>query len=446
MKYIYTIIFLAIILNDVFSQDSQESIGLTPKVFKKVLNQQFSNLITGQSQNSIGNFASLDLKESEVSFAGNSIFKDGSLLSVKASGAITDGFYSIFSNSKLNSKVSLDFQYNFFGLRRKSLQIDTDSLIQFHDKIDKIEYKYKVKKLLIDSKQDSLILVTNQKKIYNRINKIDSLLKISNQSQDKIDQLTLEKSKIQIRLDSIKMAFRKLPNKLNQIRNLRNWKIKQEESVSIETAIEGFKFGWVSIGYKVKNNSFKLFDPTLTFKNQIVKTNFVSHELRIQYSKYNWTPVEYESYFWDIGIAFKYTDNFDSDSLSKKEITEVTEYGENKGDRSITSKYNVYQGHYIRGLKQLRFYGDFYYFLFANNIAAFHVYPEWKIQKGEKPIANLGTGFLISLKDSKTKGSVVNAELYYNFLDLFKSSETTYKFFERNNIGIRFAFPLTFKQ
>ncbi len=48
-----------------FAQANGEQIGLDKKTFKTVLNQQFSNLITGQSKTGIGNFASLVRKEPE---------------------------------------------------------------------------------------------------------------------------------------------------------------------------------------------------------------------------------------------------------------------------------------------------------------------------------------------------------------------------------------------
>lgn len=90
-------------------------------------------------------------------------------------------------------------------------------------------------------------------------------------------------------------------------------------------------------------------------------------------------------------------------------------------------------------------YGDLYYFLFRNNFAAIHLNPEWVISSEEKPVANLYTGFLVAVKSAKTANAVVNAELYYKFLDLFKTTESEYDLFERNSVGIRFVFPIAFK-
>ena len=143
------------------------------------------------------------------------------------------------------------------------------------------------------------------------------------------------------------------------------------------------------------------------------------------------------------GPGFSYTDN--QSSLTKQELSGTTQYGPVNGQRSGTKKYDVYSGVYKRDLKALRIYSDFYQFLFSNNVAAPHASPEFKAQRREKPLWNLGLGFLVSFKDGKDENTIVNAELYYNFLDIFKTSESDYRLFERNSIGIRFTFPVTFK-
>jgi hypothetical protein len=70
--------------------------------------------------------------------------------------------------------------------------------------------------------------------------------------------------------------------------------------------------------------------------------------------------------------------------------------------------------------------------------------PEWVLKSDSKPIGNVQTGFLFVFKDTKTDGAIVTAELYYKFLDIFKTSEEDYRLFERNSIGISFSIPLKF--
>ena len=112
MKKILFLIFLtslALVVNAEVKIDSAkkgEIKRLEKPLVKKFINQQFGDLINPQSSNNIGNFASLDLKEAEVNFAGNVIFNNGSILGIKASGAVSDGFLSVFNSNKLNAEAA----------------------------------------------------------------------------------------------------------------------------------------------------------------------------------------------------------------------------------------------------------------------------------------------------------------------------------------------------
>ncbi|WP_336515841.1 hypothetical protein [Pollutibacter soli] len=259
----------------------------------------------------------------------------------------------------------------------------------------------------------------------------------------RIAELTYLVEKASHLCDSIHAAIQNYPYYKTQLRNLKNKTLKQLESLSFQSGIEGFGFGWFSIGYKVNRNAFKLFYPAQLVDQQIADTSFVTHELKLQWSYYRWRPVNFQSFFADCGIAFGYSDNFTK--LKKEEISETTEFGTSPGNRKTTKNYTAYKGEYLQDLKKVTLYGDIFWFLFQNNIAAFHVNPEWIIQSKQKPIVNTYLGFLFAIKDSKKESSVVNAELYYKFLDFFKTTETEYDLFERNNIGIRFSFPIQFK-
>lgn len=162
----------------------------------------------------------------------------------------------------------------------------------------------------------------------------------------------------------------------------------------IETALNKLSAG-------ISNNVFKLFDGTLTPDKQISKLNYANQTFRLQYSIYNRTPTAYESYFLSLGTAFLIQDNFSD--LAKVEISETKNYGLNTNDRFTTSKYNAFQGAYAKNLKSLSFYGDFYWFLFDDNMGALHFYPEHKFVESMNPSSNLGFGLLMTFKNIKYK-------------------------------------------
>lgn len=428
---------------------NSRKIGSNPNMFRRVLNQQFSNLITGQSNTKIGNFASLDLTDPSVSFAGNIISKNGSVFSMKVNGSVSDGFFSIFNNSKLNTQISLDLQYNFLNLNKLVLISNADSVRQYNDQVAAIKFSFEESFISIERRRDIAALEKSKISLNNAYdslrNVFDLLNKAPNSKKDMVTIASLDflMAKTMHLYDSTEAALNNLVLKSTLLRNLKSKTIQKLRGLSFQSAVEGFSFGWFSVGYKVNNNSFKFFDPTLAIGLQVADTSFVSHEFKFQYSHYKFTPVSNQSRFYDLGIDFTYADNFSS--LTKKEISETTNYGLNPGDRSSVSKYDVYQGLYKKNQAGLIFFADYYYFIFQNNIGAIHINPEWRIANGEKPIGDLYTGFLFSFKDSKTDNAVVNAELYYKFLDIFKTTDTEYKLFERNNIGIRFTFPIKFK-
>lgn len=426
-----------------YKMNNGKRIDSSQTAFKKILNQQFSSLITGQSKNAFGSFAAVDLGASEVSFAGSHVFKkDGTVFTVKANGGISDGFLTLFNNSTFNSNIGLDINLHFLRLNKRMLEYDADSADQFNDKVDKMKYEFDAKNIDINWMADSVALEIKNAKTSKLISNLaDSISK----EKDPLKQASfkLEREKANLLLDSIKNALINLPLDLTLKRNLRNRILEKLEALSFESGVLGFSFNWWSVGYKVNNNKFKLLNGSLPLAQQVYDTSFVSHAVRVQFSNYYLRAAAFRTHFWDLGAIFEFSDNFGS--LKKKELSEIKEYGTIPGQRQATKKYSAYEGTYESDLKGLTLYGDFYYFLFRNNIAAIHINPEWVIKSSLKPVANFYVGFLLTAKSAKTANSVVNFELFYKFLDLFKTTDTEYDLFERNSIGIRFAFPIAFK-
>lgn len=441
MKRLITILTIVCIATiQLFAQDCKTK-GLEKPLIKKFIHQQFGNLINPQSNNNIGSFASLDFKEAEVNFGGNIIFKNGSILGIKAKGAVTDGFLPVFSNDKLNSKLGLDIQYNFLDFKRKSIIYDNSTCEKYQTLRTKVEQDYKIKKIEIEKRQKKILLQIDIEKITKQISTLETKLSVLPSGLSK-DSLDIEISKIKQELTFKKNQLENLPSKEAMLFELDNWKASEIVKAQSEVKIHGFKIGWFSLGYGITNNAFKLFDGTLTPDKQISRANYANHTLRLQYSFYSRTPAAYESYFIAIGTAFSIQDNFSD--LTKVEINETKNYGANLDDRFITSRYNAHQGTYSKDLKSLSLYVDFYWFLFDDNKGAFHFYPEQKIVENLKPSTNLGFGFLMTFKNKEKTDNIINSELYINLLDVSDNKNSTEKLFTRCSYGIRFTFPINF--
>lgn len=134
-KSIILLLLLLFSYTSFFSQQSQDSMQVTDPVSKppkppktqltddeyaKVLNIQFSNIVSGQSNNSLGNFASINIEDSSLEFAPTIITKGGRLFVTEFKAGVSDGISSVFSNSKLNTNISLKANYHFIGPSKSS--------------------------------------------------------------------------------------------------------------------------------------------------------------------------------------------------------------------------------------------------------------------------------------------------------------------------------------
>jgi hypothetical protein len=453
MKKYSILLFILLTPASLFSQSNDSTCHCQPappglisnslqsKDFNKIIVTQFSNLISGQSKNSIGNFASIDLSKPELSFAGTLIPKTGHVITVKASGGVNDAFFEIFKNSKLNTQISLDVKYDLMlGIGKKRLEFNTDSMTATNNKALGIAHAYLLKANEIRFKRDSIQLEVQRQKINSQISDLEYRRDTSNGSAR--DDLNFEIGKRNIILDSILFALQNPTYCSEQCQAAYNKALLDMEGLRDKLPISGVRLNWITVGYKVSNNKFKLFNPAASFDAQVLDTSYVSHEARFQYSVYDWTSENFKSHYWSIGSALSFTDNFSD--LKKKEISETKQYNPVTDARTVVKKYNAYEGAYTKEIKGLKLFADYYHFLFNDNIAAIHMNPEWVLKSDSKPIGNVQTGFLFVFKDTKTDGAIVTAELYYKFLDIFKTSEEDYRLFERNSIGISFSIPLKF--
>jgi hypothetical protein len=105
---------------------------------------------------------------------------------------------------------------------------------------------------------------------------------------------------------------------------------------------------------------------------------------------------------------------------------------------------NVFQGSYENNLLTATLNADFYYFLFEDNKAAIHFYPEQRIAKGIEPITNLGLGFLLTFKNQSNSNNIINAEVYASLLDVANNRNSDNNLLTRSSYGLRFTFPINF--
>lgn len=431
--------------------------ALSNEDFNTIIQTSFSKLVTGQTANNVGSYAGVDIEKTEVTFSPTFIMKNGNIITGKMTGGISDGFYAVFNNSKLNTNISLEVQYHFLYNKTKRkiyyYLSNYDKHIEENEKIMK-EYKRDSTKIVNSFENNERIIendkLTNDNKTFDtEIAGHNEKLKTATTAAEKelltaqINSKTFKKKQ-----NEDKIAENKILNtnynsfkELLKIGNARADKIKENEISKLK--IEGFQFSWFSLSYKLKNDEFRLLDPKEIYKNQITKDNYISHEFKTQYSYVHLNPGNYKTTYFTSSLTMKYKSNFND--LKKMEVTETNTIGTNPDQtRETNEKFYAYAGEYKTGITELNVDIDFYHFPFSRSAIGFHLFPKSKFTEDIKPVYNAGIGVVFPFIDKKKDKSIINAELYYNFANIFNSKNSDYTFFERNSIGIRFTFPINF--
>ncbi|MBL7810235.1 MAG: hypothetical protein JNN28_20605 [Saprospiraceae bacterium] len=409
---------------------------------RQALNEQFSEIVTGQPGAGAGNYASLDLKDPAVTFSVNHLSKEGHIFGIKATGGVSDGLFSIFNNSKFNTGVSFEGQMHLLELEGQKVSYDNKSWEEYLANRAVIEEKHRVKAIEAKYQQGLTSLKFKRQQTQQDSQKlfIRTKTKISQLVKDSLDY-ALAKCSDDLRvLDSLILHY---PPQISELEDNDNWRAIELKKLKPSLDIYSSHFRWMSFYYKISNNKFNLIDPTAKFEEQVLDSSSISNELKFQYNIYNWKKERYKTWYFNVGITLAVADNLDD--LTKKEITEWDTIATMPFERAFTKKYNTYVGGYKKRLKRASIYANYYHFLFENNTAAIHLYPEMRFRDTNAPVFNMGFGLLFAIKNADGKDKpVVNAELYYNMIDISNNQDSDLRLLERNNIGLRFTFPINF--
>lgn len=161
--YIFFIIFYS--TQTLFGQQ------LTEKEFKMLLNNQFTNLITGESQIGFGNYAALDINEGKASLSASFNVGKCQVLSITANGGTSEGLFSIFNNTTFTQTFDLGVKYDF--------KIGSDNPVTFaqfpHDKFiedaNQVKSDYQAKIEAVKDSADINFLIVKESELTNSLNK-----------------------------------------------------------------------------------------------------------------------------------------------------------------------------------------------------------------------------------------------------------------------------------
>ncbi|KMQ60146.1 hypothetical protein ACM46_18095 [Chryseobacterium angstadtii] len=411
---------------------------LSEDEYQKILNREFNSVINSSGKTTIGNYASADIKDGQLAFNATKNFKNGDMLSINASGSVTDGVFAIFTQSKINSNVGVNFKYN--------IRFNSSYLSYYDDELDKLSKKKSVAD--IEYNCSKLIYEKYPKLLSAKLDLLNmEVIAIKKQLENlKLEDVTKAKYEYQLALknlqiDSILLKQQTNPSIDEFMKLSEAKKIKNQETAIEEFSYTGIYFHWISFGAGFQNNNFNHFDSSLVYEKQISKKNYVGLKASIEYNVYEWNHRSQPTQYLLLGISGGLDDNFAE--LNKMEINESTSYTSSSEQRTIAKKFNAYQGDYKTNLSYSKIYADYYRF-FSKNTMAVHIYPQARFKEETKPMFDTGIGLLYSFKDSKKEKSKLHAELYFTLSDLTNSLDSELALLKRNEFGLRLSIPVSF--
>ena len=260
-------------------------------------------------------------------------------------------------------------------------------------------------------------------------------------------ELDIAKTKLEKQLENLNEEIKYQSNSVLFLETIERSK-KEEALQALDDSsilIYGSSFNWFSVGFKTNLKSFTLFNSTLSWDKQLNDKESVNAELLLQYSWHqNNELLNWKSYLINLGLAITYGDNIHL--LAPKTIEDETLIGSDASSIRTTKKQiNVYVGDFNEDIAGAKLFTDIYYYLFNKNFAAIHLYPSATFTQHQKPLFKTELGLVLSFKDKKKSGSIVNAEIFYSLNDIGNKFDSDLGVLGRNTIGLKVTVPIKFK-
>ncbi len=461
-------ITLLLLITSVSAQVEQDSIDAfvlndssSRKEFRQILNLQFSKLVTGNTFSNIGNYASIKTTDKSLSLSASILNKNGNVLSLEASGGATEGVSAFFNNGDLNTNISGELTYHILinpfsnnTIKRNSLERD-----KLRDELQKAGDTYRAETIAIEHKKELLDLKTKIDKAITKQNAIkDSIKAVSTRIKTSpIEKLTFKRDSLLYEIDKIELDLGLLDRQKKKIESDKYYfetaqeKVEQKYDKAIDEnnekvinqMIEGISLYWISMGYGIRNDGFKLFDPSLDFTDQVQNEEALAHQFNIALSYYGWESFSNKDIYWSVGVSYQLGNNLNS--LSNLKVKDFEDVSSNPNRESF-SEQSVFAGDFEDNLNELKVFFDFYRFFRTSrkNSFAFHLNPSLLTRENTKPLTSLRTGIVIPFTKTDDATSFLNLEIFYDFNDLFNTSDNDDSLLSSNIIGLAATFPINF--
>ena len=449
-------------------------------IYRKI-NSAFGVIATGQTEaGNLANYGSFEPVNGE--FKLNLVgpigkFDSGRIafFSVSAGGKlIGDNTADLFSNSKLNSGVSLS------GKLHVPIHIRGITSVVYS-----ANQEERISKTI-----DAFTLKQAQKRAFDYVESRDSFVVVQKENlrahisilKDSIEKMSKKKESIKYEVadpktrmllsDTVLQIARSMQYMNNDVQNM-EVKLIQLESGAARQAFALIKLTdslardnfrdsmemtldlkpttliWLSAVGNVGRKKYYTFTDSAPFSEQLKDTTFLTYSFGVELNLLNFSSRKQSllinkhppAHILSLGLLYLRNNNIDD--LSTLELSESRKYSVSDSSHSLSKKYNVYTDtitEYTAG----KIYASYYYFFGKTRNYAAHLFPDIEFRSMGKNPLNIGFGLLMAVKNKKDN-AIFNVELYAKWIDVANElqleEQTTFK---RNMIGLNIGVPLNF--
>lgn len=468
-----------------------------PINFKKVVNASYATLLGAEGgTGTIGNYASIDPLNGQLSFKGTMAFgnkdkSDVSFLNISAKGGLVDGnFATIFQNTKLNSTGGIQLDYSFRISkpgRNKKNDVSADgnkyvnapllASVNLEYNLVEMEYQRALSKLKAEMEpgaiQTKFIKIDSAKKFVefqmqrygSEVRVLEQKIsdsKTTVQQQAKMadtlgkylaemEKLDRQSKKLTRQLDSLaqidtlghrlpddKMWFNMLESRKEALRVVRD--AKMQKLVSMLT-LEEYGFTWLTVTAGAGKKDYWTFDKKQPFNLQLQNPNRNTFRIGLAVNHFYFNENKGTGWMFNAGVQ-RIRDN-NLEELSTQEVLQEVTFKNVATDsvRKVAKKYQAYtEPEKIVNLQQWNLYGNLYY-LFAKGEMALHFFPSYYSPDDGLAYVDAGLGLVFSFKDRNKEKSKLNLEAFVLFSDVFDDKGKGNRMVDRNQFGVRVTLP-----
>jgi hypothetical protein len=449
--------------------------------------RQFARIVTGEP--AAANYVSYaSFNPSDPAFSASAFISSRKCrtvngnLSVKGS-LLDDKLSALFMNTgTINTNTSGNLKLNI-RTDKPTLNVDHRDVYALNEKIENLKQKlnYDTLKIIYNLKMTDNYISQNQnklrflkdslKRLNNNLNKVIERSKVVNcdtneicrgtkndtiiSINSKIEAIGLDTVKIRTILDSLLLSkeFSKMNGEkyhgitqqkdttyvlflLNKYKN----KFKKDTfqlKKNIPSSI--INICWFSIGAGIADHSFKAYNSTLNFSDQIFDRNLMSTNYNLDFNFFHKDSLARSRYFINIGSQYKVTNNVAD--LTSFIINQSTPNANNNITRTIKKDYTVYQDTLVEEYTSISAYAHFYYTFDKFQKNTLHLNTIAENRSDNKQVYTLLLGYIYAFTKPKAEREILNIELYFKCNDLSQQIDPTSTFKTNLQMGISFTIP-----